>query len=79
MSVVVHPLVMSSSFTSEIDMTLKSYKVFSRDGGQVFTIICGNFWTVKELNDLFQKGMKVTVIDQRSELVNKNIVDKQGT
>ena len=54
---------------------LRSYRVYTKDGSQFLSIVTSNHWTLKELNDLFQNGMAVVVVDQRSDLVNKNMVD----
>lgn len=57
-------------------MLPKSYRVVSnKDGEQFMTIICSQEFTLKELNRLLQHGMSCTVIDQRSDIVNKKYVD----
>lgn len=60
-----------------MEKRLKSYRVFAQDGSQVFTVIASDIYDTAELNDLFRKGMKVTAVDQRSALVDKNFVDKE--
>jgi hypothetical protein len=54
---------------------LVSYKVVDRDGDAAFVIIIKKDVSLVELNELLRKGMSVTAIDVRSELVNKAHVD----
>ena len=58
---------------------LKSYKVYSKDGQQVmsFIVSASSDVSLKDWNLLFQKGMRVVVVDERSRLVNKDYVDKE--
>jgi len=58
-------------------MALKSYKVFTADTGELLmVIVLFDSFSLTELNRLFKNGMNVTVVDERSKLVNKNYVDK---
>lgn len=55
---------------------LKSYKIFNKiDSGLEFILIAPKGWSLKQLNGLIQNGMKCVVVDQRSELVNKEFVE----
>lgn len=55
---------------------MKSYKIVASTTGEpVFILIASKEWSLKELNDLCRKGMNVTVVDERSDLVNKDYVD----
>lgn len=55
--------------TTKCVSKLRSYRVMGHDGGQVMSIILPHFYTLKEINDLLQNGMRVTAIDERSMLV----------
>ena len=55
---------------------LRSFKIVSsEDGGLEFVLIAHKGWTVSRLNGLIRNVMKCTVIDERSEMVNKEYVD----
>jgi hypothetical protein len=54
----------------------RSFKVVvSKTGESLMVIIAGGAWTAEALNRLIRNGMNATVLDQRSELVNKALVD----
>jgi hypothetical protein len=56
---------------------IRSWQVVDqKDGNLQMIIIAPSDLSHKDLNKLIQGGMKCTVLDRRSELVNKNLVDK---
>jgi hypothetical protein len=57
--------------------SIRSWQVVDQvDGNLQMVIIAPSDLSHKDLNKLIQGGMKCTVLDCRSELVNKNVVDK---
>ena len=57
--------------------SIRSWQVVDQvDGNLQMIIIAPSDLSHKDLNKLIQRGMKCTVLDRRSELVNKNLVDK---
>ena len=55
---------------------LKSWKIVDKEDGNLQMIIIAPIdFTHKDLNRLIQNGMKCVVLDQRSELVNKELVE----
>lgn len=54
----------------------KSYKVvLSGTGRQFMTIVVSPEFTLKELNKMIREGINATVVDQRSDIVDKRYVD----
>jgi hypothetical protein len=57
-------------------MTCRSWKVVDKADGELqFVLIAGLHLSQSDINSLIQKGMKCVVIDERSALVNKKLVD----
>jgi hypothetical protein len=57
--------------------SIRSWQVVDQvDGNLQMVIIAPSDLSHQDLNKLIQGGMKCTVLDRRSELVNKNVVDK---
>jgi hypothetical protein len=57
-------------------MTCRSWKVVDKAEGKLqFVLITGLDLSQSDINSLIQKGMKCVVIDERSDLVNKKLVD----
>jgi hypothetical protein len=56
---------------------IRSWQVVDQaEGNLQMVIIAPGDLNQEDLNELIQRGMKCTVLDRRSELVNKNLVDK---
>lgn len=59
---------------------LRSWQVVDqKEGNLQMVIIAPSDFSHRDLNELIQNGMKCVVLDRRSELVNKNFVDKDMT
>jgi len=54
---------------------IKSYKVYTEDGELFMAIILSDQIELKTINKLLRNGMKVIAVDERSSVVNKELVD----
>lgn len=54
----------------------KSYKVYTSRTGELFmTVICNAGATAEQLTKLLNNGIKVTIVDERSAIVDKDYVE----
>lgn len=59
-----------------MDERLRSFKCYFKDSGALaMVIIVPNIYTAKEINKIVFKGVNVIATEERSNLVNKELVD----